>query len=498
MATASDHGRIVLSAILPAGPDLPGRRDLLEKASRQLNPDHFAERVQARLFAMMLRYSDYTSGGVLPLKYLDDQIRDRLDPAQAALFTETYELYAESSVDDGEFAWSVQQLRELASEKATGEALTEAMEILRNGKQDGQETLRGHEDAREYLLESLQAIDRDLTLQDAPEGDMRAEGSEMLTDYAERRQQHERGTSGGVLFGIEELDRKVGGLQNGELILAAGYSSDGKTTLCVQTAWAAAVEQGKNVVFLTTETLRPQVRRKLLARHSKLPIFNLPDGLNTRDLKAGTLPEDLVPRLSDVVADLTKNPAYGRLYIAQVPRSATIASIEQRLNRIQRQFHIDLVVMDYLALLKSDSRRQTTREELATIMKEAKLLAVNFDDSRGVPFMSPWQVSRKAREEAASLSLYTSASLSETAEATNSADVIISLLAPEDNTNRHNDITMQVLKNRDGETANGILVEVDYATSWFRSKSLGFEGFSNSAPSFGGSDSFGLDSLLPD
>ena len=490
MATASDHGQVVLAAILP------GRRDLLEKASRQLTPEHFPERVQSMLFSMMLRYSDYTSGAVLPLKYLDDQLRGKADPAQAALYTETYELLAETETEDGEFAWSVQQLRELAAEKATGEALTESMEILRNGKQVGQDTLRGHEDAREFLLESLQSIDRDLTLQDAPEGDMRVEGSEMLADYAERRQMHERGTSGGILFGIEELDRKVGGLQNGELILAAGYSSDGKTTLCTQTAWAAAVEQGKNVVFLTTETLRPQVRRKLLARHSKLPLFGLPDGLNTRDLKAGTLPPDLVPKLQEVVDDLTKNPAYGKLYIAQVPRSATIASIEQRLHRIQRQFHIDLVVMDYLALLNSDRRRQTTREELAAIMKESKLLAVNFDDSRGVPFMSPWQVSRKAREEAANLGQYTSASLSETAEATNSADVIISLLAPEDNTNRYTDLTMQVLKNRDGETANGILVEVDYATSWFRSKSLGFEGFSNSSPSFGGGGDFGFDSLL--
>ncbi len=492
MATASDHGQIVLAAILP------NRRDLLEKAARQLTPDHFPERVQSRLFAMMLRYSDYTSGAVLPLKYLDDQLRDKVDPAQLALFTETYEMYAEQEIEEGEFAWSVQQMRELAAEKATGEALTETMEILRQGKQVGKDTLRGHEDARQYLLESLQAIDQNLTMQDAPEGDMRTEGSEMLTDYAERRSQHEKGTSGGILFGIEELDRKVGGLQNGELILAAGYSSDGKTTLCTQVAWSTAVEQGKNVVFLTTETLRPQVRRKLLARHSKLPIFGIPDGLNTRDLKAGTLPADLVPKLQEVVDDLTKNPSYGKLYIAQVPRMATIASIEQRLHRIQRQFHIDLVVMDYLALLRADARRQTTREELASIMKEAKLLAVNFDDSRGVPFMSPWQVSRAAREEAARVGVYTSASLSETAEATNSADVIISLLAPEDNTNRYHDISMQVLKNRDGETANGILVEVDYATSWFRSKSLGFEGFSNSTPSFGGgADGFGLDALLP-
>lgn len=445
---------------------------------------------------MLGRYSDYTGGAVLPEKYLDDQLRDRADPGQVLLYLETYQLYAETTVDDGEFAWSVQQLRELAADKATGEAISEAMEILRSGKAVGQETLKGHGDARQYVLEAFQNIDRELTMQDAPEGDMREEGADMLADYAERKRQMSQGTSGGIMFGIEELDRKVGGMQNGELVLAAGYSSDGKTTLCVQAAWSAAVEQGKNVVFLTTETLRPQVRRKLIARHSKHPMFEIPEGLNTRDLKAGTLSETEEAKLQEIVRDLTKNPAYGTLYIAQVPRSASIASIEQRLNRIQRGFEIDLVVMDYLALLHSDRRRQTTREELAGIMKEAKLLAVNFNDGSGVPFLSPWQVSRAARESAESLGMYTSASLSETAEATNSADVIVSLLAPTDNTDRRADITMQVLKNRDGETANGIIVEVDYATSWFRSKSLGFDGFSSGPPSLGGS-SFDLNDLLP-
>ncbi len=489
MATASDHAQTVLAAIIP------NRRDLLEKALRQLSPAHFPERVQSNLFAMLQRYSDYTSGSVMPLKYLDDNLRGKAEPGQVQLYLETYQLLEELSAEDSEFAWSVQQLRELAADKATGEAITEAMEILRNGRQVGQDLLRGHEDARRRILESFQEIDRDLTMQDAPEGDLRDERTEMMADYAERKHSRERGLSQGILFGIEELDRKVGGLQPGELVLTAGYSSDGKTTLCVQAMWSAAVEQGKNVVFLTTETLRPQVRRKLISRHSKLPQFGLPGGLNTRDLKSGTLPLEQEAKLQEVVDDLAKNPTYGRLYIAQVPRSATIASIEQRLHRIQRKFNIDLVVMDYLALLRSDRSRVTTREELASLVKDAKLLAVNFDNGRGVPFISPWQVSRAARESAENLGMYSSASLSETAEATNSADVIVSLLAPTDNTDRRADIIMQILKNRDGETANGIIVEVDYATSWFRSKGLGFDGFS-SVSGIGSGEGFSLDSLV--
>lgn len=483
MATVSEHSLVVLSAILA------GRRDLLERAVNTLSPAHFSERAHSSLFTVIQRYYDTSGGGILPLKYLDDVLRPRLEPGTAQLLTETYQLCTDKHPDDTEFAWSLQQLRERAAERATGEALHEAMEILNKGKTVGKETLQGHIDARAKVLEAFQEIDQELLHLEAPEGDMRDEADEMKADYFSRKHDRLRGISRGIRFGVDGFDRKIGGLQPGELVLVAGYSSDGKSSLCVQLAYSAAVEQGKNVVFLTTETLRPQIRRKLIARHSKNPIFNQPDGLNTRDLKAGTLSDELEVVHTQVIDDLTRNPTYGRLYIAQVPRAAGITSIEQRLNRIQRRFNIDLVIADYLALLTASRSRQSVREELSEIVKSAKLLAVGFDNGRGVPFVSPWQVSRAHRESAERLGMYTSAATSETAEATNSSDVIISLLAPTDNTNRYTEVIGQVLKNRDGETANGILIEVDYATCCFRSRGL------SSGDSFSADDNT-LESLL--
>lgn len=468
----------------------------MERASQTLSMEHFPDRIHSRLFGMLLRYSDSTGGAVMPLKYLDDNLRGRADPGQAQLFLETYELLTDTKPDDSEFAWSLEQLRELAAERATGEALTEALEILRRGKTEGTETLHGHADARGRLLETFQAIDRELVRIESPEGAVQDEAIEIVSDYAARKADREQGRGQGIQFGVDELDRKVGGMQNGELVLLAGYSSDGKSSMCVQSAWSAAVEQGKNTVFLTTETLRPQIRRKIVARHSKHPQFELPDGLNTRDLKAGTLSDAQEQDLQMVVDDLTRNPAYGKIYIAQVPRAAGIASIEQRLQRIQRQFEVEFVIADYLALLIAERKRQTAREEYAAVLKDAKLLSVAFDNGRGVPLMSPWQVSRAAREAAENLGQYTSAALSETAEATNSSDLIVSLLAPSDNTDRRTDVIMQILKNRDGETANGIVVEVDYATCHFRSKRLAMNTPSTTGLTTDFSGGSSLDDLL--
>lgn len=144
--------------------------------------------------------------------------------------------------------------------------------------------------------------------------------------------------------------------------------------------------------------------------------------------------------------------------------------MEARLLRVRRQFPVDLLVIDYLALLRSERRRESDREELGSIIKAAKQLATTFDDGRGVPVISPWQVNRSSKEAAAKAGMYTTAALAETAEATNSSDVIVSLLEPEDNTSRFADLRAQVLKNRDGETHNSIPLMVDYATSMFRDK----------------------------
>jgi replicative DNA helicase len=250
----------------------------------------------------------------------------------------------------------------------------------------------------------------------------------------------------------------------------AGYSGDGKTSFCVNWAWQAAVQQGLNVYFATTETLRPQVRRKLISRHSVTPHFELPEGINSAELKAGSLPDHLEAKLQDVVADLTRNPAYGKLYLAQVPRGATVQTLESRLLRVLHQWRPDFVIVDYLALFQTDRKRQSQREELGDLIKEAKQVATTFADGTGVPVVTPWQVNRTSRDEAERVGYYTSKALSDTAEATNSADIIPSFLAPLEAEGRSKEIKGQLMKNRDGETVSGVPIMVDYATCTFTEK----------------------------
>jgi replicative DNA helicase len=465
MADAVGHGKIVLGAIIP------GRMDLLDYAMKHLTEEHFVDPGQQRMFRLLDRFAAATNA-VLPVKYLDDLVSKNRDHSSYVILRETYESLAVMTISDSDFNWSVQQLRELYAERLTDEALTQARELLHTG--DPEDGVSRHEAARQHLQEAMVAIERGTLLAESPEGMLNEEGQDLLSDYMQRKDDRENGRTTAIRFGIDELDRVTGGMQPGELVMTAAYSGEGKSTLSVQAAWSAAVEQGKNVVFFSTETVREQIRRKIIARHSKLEKFGLPMGLNTRDLKNGTLSPEDEEKFGEVVSDFTGNEAYGRIYIVQVPRSATVSTLENRLRRIQQTlFHVDFVVMDYLALLVPERGRNSTREELSNIIKEAKKVATTFDNGRGIPFLSPWQVSRAAREDAERINMYTSRALSETAEATNSADIIVSLLAPLDNSERMASLTMQVLKHRDGETSQSLMVEVDYATSAFRSRGAG-------------------------
>jgi replicative DNA helicase len=456
--TALDHSKVVLGAILPNQPEL------LHRALDQLTPDHFPDPQYKALFMLMERYIEQ-AGGVLTKAALVDQLAKRnVDAGKIALYETTYDVLASMKVDNHEFKWSVEQLKELVAAKETAEAITTGMEILNRGTKGPKgEEFFGHNDARSHVLTKFAEIDRALTLQESPEGDSREETDEIWEEINNPQ------VGGGINFGIPDLDDKIDGLQRGELDLVVGYTSSGKSTLSsTQLPWSAAIEQGKNVVILTTETLRPQIRRRLISRHSRLSQFGLDEGINSKLLRRGIdyLPPEQARVLPDILDDYKNNPLYGKLVIVQVPRNATISSCEGKINRYQREFDVDLVVIDSINLLKPDRRFSSRREELAATLQEAKQFATTFADGRGVPVVSPWQTNRDSWKEAQSAGYYNSSALAETSEASSSSDVVITILEPMQK-QRYSDIKLQVVKNRDGETVPGMDLVVDYATSYW-------------------------------
>lgn len=459
--TSLEHSKVVLGAILP------NRRDLLDRAIISLTEEHFPDTHFKTLFLLMERYLE-TAGGVLTKQALTDILSSRnVDAGRTALYLETFDSLVNASYSEEDFRWSLEQLKELAAERKTAEAITVGMEILNRGaKGSKNEDLFGHADARTHVLEKFAEIDRELAMQQSPEGDARTEADEIWEEINNPQ------TVNGIKFGIDHLDNITGGVQRGELVLVGGYTNSGKSMLSsAQLPWSAAIEQGKNVVILTTETLRPQIRRRLIARHSRHPMFGLEKGINSRDLKKGKdfIPADQLRILPDIIDDFTNNPNYGKLVIVQVPRNATITSCEHRVLRYQREFNVELAVIDSINLLRADRRYPSKREELASMLVEGKQFATTFADGLGIPVVSPWQINRESWKEAQEKGYYNTSGLSETHEASASSDLILTILEPSSNNKREADIKMQIAKARDGETSDPFDVCVDYGTGFWYS-----------------------------
>ena len=146
-------------------------------------------------------------------------------------------------------------------------------------------------------------------------------------------------------------------------------------------------------------------------------------------MKAGTLTEKNA--FAAVLHDFSTNGGYGHCYIAQVPRGATVSTLESRLARLARDWTADLVIIDYLALLQPGDPAPGPARVAGGDPPGGRQLATTYQDGLGVPVLSPWQVRREARDEASKRGGYILSALSETAEASNTADMVMSLLEPD-------------------------------------------------------------------
>lgn len=463
---AIDHAQTVLAGFLP------DRREHLVFALQHLEAEHFRQESQRKLFQLFERYYDITAY-VLPRKQFIDLLESsKVDPSKILLYTALYDEIDKLgvTVTSHEFKFSVDQLKDQRAQQLTGEAITASFEVLEHGLQVGTQKLTGHNDARQFLYSELAKIDRLGNIEESPEGDMREETYQILEEYAARK-------SGkiptGIKMGIAEYDSVTGGIQPGEMVLVCAYTGEGKSLLCVNTAHNAVVKQGKNLFFATSETIRPQVMRRFSARHSRMPQFNCPTGIDSSHIKDGTLTEEHEEIYQAVLDDIRVNPNYGRIYIAQIPRGATLGFVEARLRRVSHMFRVDLVVIDYLALLKSDTKRQTDREDKNEILRDAKVMATSANDGDGVAVVSPWAMSQAAMKEAKNVSgRYALGNLADTSEAEKSSDTILSMLRRLESPK---EVLFQMLKNRDGELPPDWVMGVDYRNGYFGPKMDGAE-----------------------
>ena len=190
----------------------------------------------------------------------------------------------------------------------------------------------------------------------------------------------------GVPTGLSDLDTRLGGLHKQDLVIVAGRPSMGKTALATNIAFHAAKDIEKKglkstVAFFSLEMSSEQLSTRILSEQSRI---------RSNDIRRGKVSEKEMEQFIETSKNIFDLP----LYIDETP-AITISAISNRSRRIKRLFGLDLIVVDYIQLMRSGSTRYDGRvQEISEITQGLKALAKELD----VPVLAVSQLSRAVEQ----------------------------------------------------------------------------------------------------
>ena len=190
----------------------------------------------------------------------------------------------------------------------------------------------------------------------------------------------------GVPTGLRDLDDKLGGLHQSDLIIIAGRPSMGKTSLATNIAFHAAnniQDSGRksSVAFFSLEMSSEQLSTRILSEQAQI---------SSNDIRRGRISNEQF----DQFLETSKNIAELPLFIDETP-AISIAAMSNRARRIKRLYGLDLVVVDYIQLMRGAFNNKDGRvQEISQITQGLKAIAKEL----GVPVVALSQLSRQVEQ----------------------------------------------------------------------------------------------------
>ena len=190
----------------------------------------------------------------------------------------------------------------------------------------------------------------------------------------------------GVPTGLNDLDERLGGLHRSDLVIIAGRPSMGKTALATNIGYYAAKKilddnKKSSIAFFSLEMSSEQLSTRILSEQSRI---------KSNDIRRGKVTEEEFNRLIETSRNIHDLP----LYIDETP-AITISTLSNRARRIKRLFGLDLIIVDYIQLMTTSSKRYDGRvQEISEITQGLKALAKELS----VPVLALSQLSRAVEQ----------------------------------------------------------------------------------------------------
>ncbi|MCZ2203797.1 replicative DNA helicase [Bartonella sp. A05] len=197
----------------------------------------------------------------------------------------------------------------------------------------------------------------------------------------------------GIATHIKTLDEKMGGLQPSDLIILAGRPGMGKTSLATNIAFNIAnayrriaktedssqENEGGIVGFFSLEMSSEQLATRIISEQTEV---------SSSEIRRGNISEEQFAKLLRSMKQLQEAP----LYIDQTG-GISITQLAARARRLKRQHGLDVLIIDYIQLMTSNSKRSSENrvQEITEITTGLKALAKELN----VPIIALSQLSRQ-------------------------------------------------------------------------------------------------------
>ena len=190
----------------------------------------------------------------------------------------------------------------------------------------------------------------------------------------------------GVPTGLRDLDDKLGGLHQSDLIIIAGRPSMGKTSLATNIAFNAAQKlqessKKSSIAFFSLEMSSEQLSTRIISEQARI---------SSNDIRRGRISDDQFDKFLETSKNISELP----LYIDETP-AISIAALSNRARRIKRLFGLDMIVVDYIQLMRGTTFNKDGRvQEISQITQGLKAIAKELS----VPVVALSQLSRQVEQ----------------------------------------------------------------------------------------------------
>ncbi len=324
-------------------------REAIQSASEILIPEDFYQQKFAILYSTILELTN--EGKVVDIVTLQDRLKTKDVPQDMSSLS-----FISQIARSVPTAANVRHYADIVKEKAIKRRLIAAAEKIENQCYLDREDLDSVLDSSEKQVFEISQNRRTSEFENIRDVVLRA------IDNIEAASKS-KGSVTGVATGFYELDYKLAGLQNSDLILLAARPSMGKTALALNIAEHVVTKLRVPTAFFSLEMSKVQLVNRLISMDSRV---------QAQSIRTGQLTDNDWTAITDSARKLSGST----LFIDDTP-SISVSELRSKCRKLKLEHGLGLIIIDYLQLMTATTGKasESRQQEISEISRSLKAIA---------------------------------------------------------------------------------------------------------------------------